>query len=283
MLPHLFCDMVKKLRIKCEKSSHRNTVGQIFCKEKRIAFSVCGFFFLPSEKWSPIGKLFSTTLVFEHDSGTTLQPQMVTHVEKLLKNKPLLHKIHSKKSFVAFRDGAQVPKRSVHLEHRCRKPGGLDSKMRPLLLESDNFKLLKTGKWAMLSPTDSVLAKLHQAKAHVFTDAVLCLDEARCGILVSECCCFEPAQILNLGVPFLASVYTSSRPSWASCVAHMCHTNVYHDVSHLHHHFSHFWSVTNPEKNVFCTIAVIILFWDKLQSVDLIMTASWECLRDDDS
>ena len=43
------------------------------------------------------------------------------------------------------------------------------------LLEDDNFESFKTGKWAMVSPTDSVLAKIHQARAYVFSNSVLCL------------------------------------------------------------------------------------------------------------
>ena len=33
-----------------------------------------------------------------------------------------------------------------------------------LLIEDDHIESSKTGKWAMMSPTDSVLAQIHQAK-----------------------------------------------------------------------------------------------------------------------
>ena len=53
-----------------------------------------------------------------------------------------------------------------------------------LLLEDDNFELLNTGKWVMVSPVHSVMAKIHQVKAHIFLPAQHCVWEgARCGTL----------------------------------------------------------------------------------------------------
>ena len=36
--------------------------------------------------------------------------------------------------------------------------------------EDDNFELLEKGEWTVVSPKDSVLAKIHEAKAYVFSD-----------------------------------------------------------------------------------------------------------------
>ena len=38
-----------------------------------------------------------------------------------------------------------------------------------------HFESLKTGKWALVSPINFVLAKIHQSKAYVFSDSVVCL------------------------------------------------------------------------------------------------------------
>ena len=45
-----------------------------------------------------------------------------------------------------------------------------------LLLEDDNFESLKKkGNWLVVSPIDSNLAKIHQAKAYFFCGSVSCL------------------------------------------------------------------------------------------------------------
>ena len=42
-------------------------------------------------------------------------------------------------------------------------------------LEDDHFEPMKRSKRAMVSPIDLVSSKIHQAKAHVFSDSVLCV------------------------------------------------------------------------------------------------------------
>ena len=44
-----------------------------------------------------------------------------------------------------------------------------------LLLEDQIFEPLKKDKWAVLSPEDSILSKIHQVKADVFSGSILCL------------------------------------------------------------------------------------------------------------
>ena len=46
-----------------------------------------------------------------------------------------------------------------------------------LLLADDNFESLNKGNWFLVSPTDSILAKIHQAKAYVFSDTLSCFGE----------------------------------------------------------------------------------------------------------
>ena len=43
------------------------------------------------------------------------------------------------------------------------------------MLEDDHFESFTTGKWAMVSPIDSVMAKIHQAKGYVFRVSVVSL------------------------------------------------------------------------------------------------------------
>ena len=67
---------------------HRNNVGQIFATTKNMdCFLSFGFFAFRNR--SPIGNLFSTTLVFAHDanldSGTTLLPHVVTSLQPLFR------------------------------------------------------------------------------------------------------------------------------------------------------------------------------------------------------
>ena len=83
------------------------------------------------------------------------------------------------------RDGAREPRRSVHPGRHCWKLAGFHRRGN-ILLENDDFQSFKKkkGKWATVSPVDSVLARIHQAETNVFSDSVFCArEEARCGKL----------------------------------------------------------------------------------------------------
>ena len=87
--------------------------------------------------------------------------------QKTLKSRPCgnASDLISDKGVDAIRCGAQVPRPSqLILNAVARSPVVLTAEG-DLLLEDDNFEVLMTGKCPMVSPIDSMLAKIHPASA----------------------------------------------------------------------------------------------------------------------
>ena len=69
---------------------------------------------------------------------------------------PLIRHV-AKEHLIKDGDGVRLPERSVHVGHVRR-------------LQGQNYEPLRKGLWTNVSPIDSTLSKIHQARVHVFSD-----------------------------------------------------------------------------------------------------------------
>ena len=94
-----------------------------------------------------------------------------SNVEKYRKGNPTCHDLTPERRDDEVRNGAQVPRRSVHLERLAVSLAVQAAEGRPLARRR-SLRVIQNRKRATASPIDSVLAMIHQAREYVFSESV---------------------------------------------------------------------------------------------------------------